>query len=233
MNSVQIKNHSTVVNDTEASKVVAACQRQVSEQFARVYGIDATLRFAAKNELLSQYDWQLIIADDADAANALGYHQTTKNGTPIGFCFAKTTKDYGGIWSVTFSHELLELLVDPEINRCVLDERTMRLYSEEVCDACEDDSLAYDIDGVKVSDFVLPGFWNSSIKPHSPLSFTGAVKEPLSILPGGYLQFLDLKHLSKGWQQEQRRGPSGGAARGSRLARRNIPLDARRASAQD
>lgn len=239
---VQIKNHSTVVGDPEAIRVVAACQKQVSRDLKRVYGLDAMLSFANKNATLGTFDWQLLIVDDADQAGALGYHETTANGTPIGYCFAKTTKDDGGSWSVTFSHELLELLGDPEINRCVLDEASNRLYAEELCDACEDDSLAYDIDGVKVSDFVLPGFWLGSTKPHSPLSFTGAVTKPLQILPGGYLAFLDMKNPGNGWQQhtarqqaaERGEDPSSyadGNARGSRFARRGIPRAIRSASA--
>lgn len=232
MIAIQIKNHSTVVSNAEAAKVVAACQRQVSEHYKRVYGADATLHLAPDvDTLLGQYDWQLLIVDDADQAGALGYHETTVNGTPIGYCFAKTTKDDGGLWSVTFSHELLELLGDPEINRCVLDQAGNKLYSEELCDACEDDSLAYDIDGVKVSDFVLPAFWLSSTPVHAPLSFTGAVKKPLQILPGGYLAFIDLKNPSKGWQQHTAR-EEGSVQRGSRFARRGIPADERRASAR-
>lgn len=226
---VQIKNHSTVVGDAEAVRMVAACQKQISRDLKSVYGLDALLHFADKNATLSKFDWQLLIVDNADQAGALGYHETTANGTPIGYCFAKTTKDDGGLVSVTFSHELLELLGDPEINRCVLDEASNKLYAEELCDACEDDSLAYDIDGVKVSDFVLPGFWLGSTTPHSPLSFTGAVKKPLQILPGGYLAYLDMANPAKGWKQSQAR-ESEGLHHGSRFARRGVPVAKRRIS---
>lgn len=227
--TVQVKNKSTVVSNADVMRVVAACQRQIDRDFGPVYGIKAAVRYAPKDAPLSQYDWQLIVVDDADMAGALGYHETTANGTPIGYCFAKTTRDYGGNWTVTFSHELLEMLADPEINQCVFDQSGAKMYAFEVCDACEDDALAYDIGGVKVSDFVLPAFWLSSTPVHAPLSFTGALKRPLEILPGGYLAFLDLHAIGKGWQQHTAKAAAQPDS-SSRFPRRGIPADQRRAS---
>jgi hypothetical protein len=232
MIAVQVKNHSTVCSDDEVRRIVAACQRQVDRDFGPAYGIKAAVRYSDKSEPLSQYDWQLIVVDDADTAGALGYHETTKNGTPIGYCFAKTTQKYGGLVSVTFSHELLELLCDPEINQCVFDQSGSKMYAYECCDACEDDSLAYDIDGVKVSDFVLPAFWLSSTPVHAPLSFTGKVTKPLQILPGGYLAFLDLKHPTAGWQQHTAKLDNT-ASNSSRYPRRGVPALQRRLSSRD
>jgi hypothetical protein len=227
--TVQVKNHSTVVADADVKRVVDACNKQIANHFGRVYGIEAQCHFASKDTPLSTYDWQLIVVDDADTAGALGYHETTANGTPIGYCFAKTTRDYGGNWTVTFSHELLELLCDPEINQCVFDQSGSKMYAYECCDACEDDSFAYDIDGVKVSDFVLPAFWLSSTPVHAPLSFTGKVTKPLQILAGGYLAFLDLHNPSKGWQQHTAKA-AGQPDTSSRFPRRGIPAAQRRAS---
>jgi hypothetical protein len=229
MITVQVKNRSTVVSDADVLKAVAACQKQIDRDFGPVYGVKAAVRFAPKDAPLSQYDWQLIVVDNSDQAGALGYHETTANGTPIGYCFAKATMADGGNWQVTFSHELLELLCDPEINLCVFDQSGSKMYAYECCDACEDDSLSYVIDGVHVSDFVLPAFWLSSTPTHAALSFTGAVKRPLQILPGGYLAFLDLKNPSKGWQQHTQKLDNS-ASTSSRFPRRGVPASERRAS---
>jgi hypothetical protein len=227
--AVQVKNRSTVVSDADVMKAVAAANKQIARDFGPVYGIKATVRFAPKSEPLSPFDWQLIVVDNADQAGALGYHDTTAVGTPIGYCFAKTTMQDGGNWQVTFSHELLEMLGDPEINLCAFDQSGSKMYALEVCDACEDDSLSYPIDGVQVSDFVLPAFWLSSTPVHAPLSFSGAVKKPLQILPGGYLAFLDLHAPTKGWQQHTARA-DGSLSKGSRAPRRAIPADQRKRS---
>lgn len=229
MINVQVKNHSTVCTDAQVMAVVAAAQRQIDRDFGPVYGVRAAVHFAPKSAALSAYDWQLIVVDNADQAGALGYHETAANGAPIGYCFSKTTMADGGNWQVTFSHELLEMLCDPEINLCALDESGMKLYAYECCDACEDDSLAYDINGVKVSDFVLPAFWMPSTPVHAPLSFTGAVKKPLQILPGGYLAYLDLKNPGAGWQQHTQKLDNT-ASHSSRFPRRSALPSVRRMS---
>jgi hypothetical protein len=227
MITVQVKNHSTVVSDLDVESVVEACQIQVDRDFGPVYGIKAKVEFAGADAPLSQYDWQLLVVDNADQAGALGYHEVAANGSPIGYCFAKTTRDDGGNWTVTFSHELLELLADPEINLCALDEAGQRLFAYECCDACEADELSYVIGDVHVSDFVLPAFWMPSTPVHAPLSFTGAVKRPLEILPGGYLAHIDMRNASAGWQQTF---ADKATRHGSRLARRRVPAAQRKKS---
>ena len=49
---------------------------------------------------------------------------------------------------------MLEILADPDITLLV--QKGSRGDAYEVCDAVEDDSLGYDINGVRVSDFVHP-----------------------------------------------------------------------------
>src|SRR5882672_9437152 len=90
--------------------------------------------------------WWMGMFDTADQAGALGYHDLTTAGLPIGKVFAKTTLDAHDLVFVTLSHEVLEILGDPDINLIV--QKGGRGYSYEVCDAVEDDSLGYDINGV-------------------------------------------------------------------------------------
>jgi hypothetical protein len=90
------------------------------------------------------------------------FHDLTAAGQPLGQVFARTTLDEGGLWTVTFSHEMLEMLADPNINLCAFDEDARRLYAYEVCDAVEADALGYEIDGVTVSDFVLDSWFEPS-----------------------------------------------------------------------
>jgi len=58
-------------------------------------------------------------------------------------------------WSRDFSHEILEMLVDPETNRSVYHDGVGRIV--EVADPVEWDG--YRLDGVFVSDFVLPAWF--------------------------------------------------------------------------
>jgi len=56
--------------------------------------------------------------DSADVQNALGYHDLTPDGLPLSKVFVQTTVQAGQKVSVTASHELAEMLVDPAINLC-------------------------------------------------------------------------------------------------------------------
>ncbi len=96
--------------------------------------------------------------DNPDQAGALGYHELTSRGTPLGKVFAGLDLRSGVSWTVTLSHELLEMLADPWINWCAQG-TDGKIYALEVCDAVESDKLGYEIDGVMVSDFITPAWF--------------------------------------------------------------------------
>src|SRR5277367_3356936 len=160
---ISIFNASTVLTDNEIRPVVNALQQQVTNDFRPAWGTDAELTFVPTGSAPPIGTWWLTILDDSDQAGALGYHDLTPDGLPIGKVFAATDLKYGSNWTVTASHELLEMLGDPNINLTVLvqrsDENAGRLFAYEVCDACEDDSFSYKIGEVNVSDFVFPSWF--------------------------------------------------------------------------
>jgi hypothetical protein len=198
---IAVKNLSTVVTDEDLARAMPAFQKQVSQDFAGVWGIDASLKLLKKHDPIPANAWLIGVFNDADQAGALGYHDLTKSGQPLGKVFARTTMEEGGKWTVTFSHELLEMLADPNINLCAFDEEARRLYAYEVCDAVEADVLGYDIDGVTVSDFVLPGWFEPlHVGKHEKFAFKSTVGGPFELLPGGYIGYYDIDGGS-GWQQ--------------------------------
>lgn len=151
--------------------------------------------------------------DTSDQAGALGYHDLTPAGNPIAKVFAKDDQKYGLSLSVTLSHELLEMLVDPYIQNCVFDQTSDTegtLYSYEVCDAPEDDSFGYLINGVLVSDFVFPTWFESGRAPNSVrFDFKNVIKAPLTLAPGGYIGKFVVGPNSTGWTQQTAEGPPG------------------------
>jgi len=50
----------------------------------------------------------LLLADNADVAGALGYHDQRPGQKPVGFVFVETSLKNGDKPSVTLSHEVLE-----------------------------------------------------------------------------------------------------------------------------
>src|SRR6202051_3649491 len=236
MVNIAVVNQSTVVKDADASAWTDALQTQVSKDFFPVWGVDAKLTYMPNGKNAPAGTWLLAIRDNADKANALGYHDITPDGLPLGKVFAKTTLDDGGAVSVTASHELLEILGDPDINLTAeLDDgsgKPSKFYAYEVCDACEDDSFGYKIDGVLVSDFVYPAYFESFRKAKSTqFNFGKKITAPFTLLKGGYISVLDLGNLSEGWQQlTASRGDSAASINsrariGSRRERRRISRD--------
>lgn len=224
MFKIAIINESTTYTLPDA--VVTALQTQVSRDFAPEWGSDATLRMITKPSDKADGEWLLAVLDDSDQADALGYHETASDGMPLGKVFAKTTTEAGLNVTVTISHELLEMIADPDINRsCEVEDTAQgepsRFFSLEVCDSCEDDSFAYEIDGVKVSDFVRRHWFISGAA--GSFDFQKKITSPLQLLSGGYIGSLDV--ASSGWTQLQaEESPTAPNIRSlGRLAKRNKP----------
>ena len=230
MITIAVINESTIVPDAAMPAVVAALQKQVEEHFWPAWGLDAELELVRKGRAPAPGAWQLVILDDSDQADALGYHETTAAGLPLGKCFARTTSEDGGAWTVTASHELLEMIADPEINLTVFvqdGDTSGKLYPYEVCDAVE--NVTYMIDGVEVSDFVLPSYFEpgtAGAKPAAPFDFLKQLTQPLpALLPGGYIGEFVVGQGS-GWTQitDMRARPRRMMpAVGSRRQRRMLP----------
>lgn len=199
MMQIAVKNQSTVVTDAQLQAALAAFQQQVSHDFAKAWDLDATLHFLPKQSPVPSGYALIVVLDDADQAGALGYHDIQTTGEPLGKVFAKTTIMYGGHWTVTFSHELLEMIADPYINLVAACDRQNRMYAYEVCDAVEDDNFGYMINGILVSDFVLPHWFDEHATRKNQFSFKNHVRAPFQLAPGGYISYLDLG--TGQWQQ--------------------------------
>src|SRR5262249_3247777 len=143
---------------------------------------------------------------------------------------AKSDLDFGYQWTVTATHELLEMLADPDIDLTVFrqqDATSGTLYAYEVCDACEADEFGYKIDGVLVSDFVFPA-WFETFREKGSTQFDqqNRIQEPFQLLKGGYIGVFDVT-AGTGWhQQYPERGHFSMSMRprvGSRRERRRTP----------
>jgi hypothetical protein len=212
MIQIRIVNVSTVLTDLQVQTCMAALQAQVHEDlFTSPWGIDATLTFMPKGQSPMPGEWQLLFADDSDQAGALGYHETTMYGNPIGYVFAKTSINDGVSWTVCASHELLEMLVDPDIQTVEEQDNgggVITLRMREACDPVESDSLGYQKNDILVSDFILPAWFNSSSPSDARLDFCGHCKKPFEVLADGYMGVLYA--TTAGWTQIDAEGNPGG-----------------------
>ncbi len=182
----------------EATRVAAALQKQVARDAAPLWRLQASIAaFAAVKDIPIGY-WPVLIMDDIHETGAAGIH-LDKHGRPYALV------EYGPTWSLAASHECLEMLVDPSGDRQVSGPSPAPGQGEvnflvEVCDPSEDAQFGYTIDGVLVSDFCTPHFFEHT-GAGARYSFTGAISRPLEVMKNGYLSWYD--PVSNAWFQEQ------------------------------
>ena len=214
---IAITNASTCLTDAQVEAVLPALQKQVSNDFKSYWDEDCTLTFLSKNELLTKGWWQIVVVDDPDQAGALGYHELSSTGTPMGKTFAGLDIRNGSSWTVTLSHELLEMIADPWINWCAVGS-DKRVYALEACDPVESDALGYEIDGVLVSNFVTPRWFEPTCADR--IDFRQHLTRELELGAGGYVSLFD---PSRGWGQLTAKGEGGPTiVPGSRRQRRTL-----------
>jgi hypothetical protein len=204
---VALLNRSCCVEDAAVAALLPALQKQVSEHLVGAWGsaVDVDLIFVEdRNARPEAWAW-LLLLDDSDQAGALGYHDFTPAGGPLGKAFVRTDLDYGEAWQRTVSHELLELLIDPLCigRRSVLYCGREVLTAVEVCDPVESDACGYAIDGQPVSDFVFPTYYDTVTQHAAGTRFdqTGALSAPMTIAAGGYVA-IDDPADGTGWKVE-------------------------------
>jgi hypothetical protein len=202
---IGIVNHSTCVKDQEIADALPDFQKWLDEDVAPAWkSAGADINFVVdKTAKFPDEWWLLTVMDHSDQIGALGYHEWTSAGMPLGFCFAGDDLRYGISWTGTFTHELGELVIDPNCHNAAICKHLGRtvLVLKEICDPCEDDSLGYVKGKTLCSDFVHPAFFETDL-PHpegTKFDQCGHITRPLQIASGGYMSILD-PSTGQGWQ---------------------------------
>lgn len=162
--------------------LITAMQAYVDKHVAPVWGTPAKL---TKTTGFVANTWAMVFLDDADTEGALAYHDLTPDGLPLSKVFVRTTINNGDLVSVSASHELVEMLVDPAINLMTTGPDPKATYAYESADPVE--ALTFNVNGIPMSDFVYPSYFEIFRKAHSvPFDHLKKVARPFQILAGGY-----------------------------------------------
>jgi hypothetical protein len=195
LNQVALVAQTNKIEFNDLTVAAAAIQKQVSRDVGPIWNIDASVDAFASLEDVPLGYWHVLI-DDTIPYDAQGIHLNDDNGQP--FALIAYSED----WSLTTSHESIEMLVDPSGNRTVAanspDPSQGRvLILLEACDPSEAAKYGYTANGVLVSDFYTPHFFDPVVAQGVRYSFTGAITEPLEVLDGGYVSWWDpaTKHV--------------------------------------
>lgn len=175
-------NKATTPLGVDLDKLIAALQACYDQDSVPIWGYPVKLYITTTAK---SSDWQLVFFENADQADALGYHDLTVQGQPISKVFVKTTLDDKQLVSVTACHELFEMAIDPVANLWA-QASDGTLYAYEMCDAVEEDT--YMVNGIAMSNFLHPA-WFEPFKhqPGTKFDHLGRLKSPFSMTKGGYV----------------------------------------------
>ena len=193
---VALVSKTVEVRFEDTTRVAAALTMQVSRDVTPIWGIQATVRaFPDVRQVPAGY-WPIFVVTNLPPDEG-GFHWT-RHKQP----YAEV--EAGDTWSLSASHELIEMLVDPSGSRLVAGPELVLTngsigdnpqkqveYLIEACDPCESGDFAYLIEDVVVSDFFTPHYHDPVVSPGTRYSFTGALTHPRHVLPGGYISWAD------------------------------------------
>jgi hypothetical protein len=181
--TISIVNRSKTISDADVKRKLQALQKQITRDFEPAWGWGANLRFD-----VAKFDMKMIIRDHA-SGDALGYH--IDGGKPVGYIFAKDDIEAAGEYTSTLSHELLEMIADPNVNLYAAGpfrfegRKRIGFFGLEVCDPVQENY--YRIDGVRVQDFVLPEWFEEYHKKgERKMDHMGELDAPFTLSEGGY-----------------------------------------------
>lgn len=186
----------------------AAINIQVTRDLTQFWNVTATVLYLPHAKKISAGVWPVQLVKTLSPEE--GGFRLDKHKQPYARVMATPENDG---WTIAASHEILEMLVDPYGNRLqtsiaievsgskIKDNTGQFAYLVEACAPCEADSYIYSIQGIAVSDFLTPRFYDPIATPGTRYSFTGAIRAPRQVLPGGCISWLDQE--KEEWQQLQ------------------------------
>ncbi|WP_185626095.1 phospholipase D-like domain-containing protein [Burkholderia cenocepacia] len=194
---VALVTKSTKVDYSNLARVAQALNLQVSRDLAPLWNVAGTVVALESVDRLDPGLWPVYVVDEVPEGTA-GFHLTEHNQP---YAIVQS----GDTWSISASHEVLEMLVDPSGNRLTASNAVTIIDNEvqdgdgkveylvEICDPSEDAAYAYLIDEVLVSDFYTPHYFDPAGSSGARYSFSGRISRPRQVLPNGYLTWFDLQ----------------------------------------
>lgn len=173
----------------DISPISAALQKQVTRDLAPIWGVQATVDSFHSLENVPPGYWKITVTDKLKSSQGDGIHED-ENGQPFALVRARAG------WPLSASHEALEMLVDPFGRRTVSGQSPMPGQSRvdfllEICDPCQAPEFAYSVNGIPVSDFITPNYFDPAGSSSVRYSFSGAIKSPREVLKDSYLSWHD------------------------------------------
>ena len=205
MIQVAVINESTAISDADVQAMIPAFETQWNRDLAPIWTLDqAHFTWTPKTEQAPATSWWVVFLDDSDQGTNLAYHDLTSAGLPLAKVFVKTILADRALVSVKATHEICEMAVDPN-NKFAARHTDGTFWACEVCGPVDSDDYSYDINGVRVTDFVTPA-WFGAQDTTGSFDFKKHITAAFQVLAGGYAQKLTPQFLlaiaqDTGWVQ--------------------------------
>jgi hypothetical protein len=191
---IVVINKSSIISNDEVNLMTQGVAKQAREHAAPAWDIKPPrVEYRGAEVDAEPGAFKVLIFDDADIAGALGYHSDGPDGLPYGRVFVKVTQKHGLSVSSVLSHEVLEIMMDPQANYWADNWNDGLTYALEVADPVESDYYKVDVDGqeVEVSNFALPAWFDPLPPAGSKFDWLGKLSKPFTMTKGGYVIIRD------------------------------------------
>jgi hypothetical protein len=190
-----------LVEAADQARIVNAISQQVDLHFAPAWNrLPSHPRLFSSMATVPEGLPVIRVVDVVDDPDALGYH-TEERDRVTGIVGAKTILDAGGSIlkgadsvSACLSHEVLEASINPFVGGWEDGPAAGEEFAREVCDPCQDQSYA--INGIAVSDFVLPAWFDAQNRT-GPYDHLGVLRKPFTRTRGGYIVLRDASRTTR------------------------------------
>lgn len=201
--TIYVKNLSPqYMSDSQIKHDIPSWEQAANKDFAPVWSTpQVKIILLSKSDPAPRGAIVAYFVKSGPIQGALAYH-TVIDKAPAIVVYTGVGDFYGYNNSVSFTHELEEMLADPTVSVtnqgypysqfCLDGSNTCEgmmpgtVWAQEVSDAVE--SYDYTINGVKISDFITPNWFNDEAGPGG-FDFLNKLSEPFEIAVGGYSQF--------------------------------------------
>lgn len=174
-------------------KIAEVLTIQANQHLYQYYGKTASFEVGnEKKEGFVPVEIQRSIENEGagDGYQQNGYHWADASGP---YVKVRYTSDIDQL-SLTISHECLETIINPYIEKFgnPVDLSLQNSRGEpffEICDICQTKQFGYRINGILVSNFVTPNYYDKNFTKGVRYDFLGKVETPGQILEGGYMSW--------------------------------------------
>ena len=194
MTMIGVLNKSELVADADARLMTRACNLQIKRDVAPAWEcVPWKVRFYRRRSDLPKDCISIVIFDNADMADTLGYHSEDDEGRRYGRVFVNPTLDADGSIlgtgdsvSVTLSHEIIEAFIDPDLNLWAEGRRDL-MWAYEICDPVESHSYRIKVGRrfVGVSNFLYSTWFDLENPPNTRTDHLDVTTRPFRLAPGG------------------------------------------------